>query len=534
MLKQIVLKNFKSYRDQALPLASLTLMIGANASGKSNAIEAFRFLSWLSGGERLSVIQQRIDDSNEILRGRAAHLGYFGAPQFSVGCVLSESDLVADRAEFYLKWKRAKSEQERDMLEWGIPPSYSWNQFDVTLSMRGDNLHIVQEKITSLSQNQPLYAVVKPAAMKFSDIEVEYNNFNEGVEDIPRITCTNQIALMCQLDTHVAFYKSHEEAQSEIPNAVRYLRSFLVNTLFLDPIPSLMRGDSYPDKSLRSNCSNLAGVLYSLWQMETNKKAILSFIRSVPESDVSDLLFFPDRRGLISFELVERKLGGSDFKIDFNKINSNLKSSDNESLNLVFDELEFIPSKDFRGLPESIDSSVNTYWSPVFSSVTTDGTMEMVNRGCPAELLSDGTLRVLAIAAAVLSAPQGSTVVLEEVDNGIHPSRAHHLLTTMKNEAKRRNIRLLLTTHNPALMDALPDDALGDVVFCYRDPQEGDSRLVRLGDLDDYAGLITQGPLGELVTNGIIDRFVKSPVTPEAKKKNALDWLARLQGDDAA
>ena len=77
-------------------------------------------------------------------------------------------------------------------------------------------------------------------------------------------------------------------------------------------------------------------------------------------------------------------------------------------------------------------------------------------------------------------------------------------------------------------MDALPDEALGDVVFCYRDPQEGDSRLVRLSDLDDYAGLITQGPLGELVTNGIVDRFVKSPVTPEAKKQNALDWLARL------
>lgn len=32
MLKQILLKNFKSYRDQALPLAPLTLMIGANAS----------------------------------------------------------------------------------------------------------------------------------------------------------------------------------------------------------------------------------------------------------------------------------------------------------------------------------------------------------------------------------------------------------------------------------------------------------------------------------------------------------------------
>jgi len=518
MLKQILLKNFKSYRDQALPLAPLTLMIGANASGKSNAIEAFRFLSWLSGGERLSVIQQRIDDSNEILRGRTVHLGYFGSLQFSIGCVLSETDLVADRAEFDQRWARAKSGQERDMLEWNIPPSYSWNKFEVTLSMRGDNLHLVQEKITSPSQGKPLYAIVKPAAIKFSDVEIEYNSFNEGDEDIPHIICTNQIALMCQLDTHVAFYKSHEEAQDEIPHAVRYFRSFLINTLFLDPMPSLMRGGSYPDTKLRSNCSNLAGVLYTLWQIDANKESILNFIRSVPESDVSDLLFFPDRRGSVSFELIERKLDNPSFYA----LSNDLSKLD------VFDSISL---RDFMTAPEEVDSAVNIYWEP---GIKIDRTVEMTNRGCPAELLSDGTLRVLAIAAAVLSAPEGSTVVLEEIDNGIHPSRAHHLLTTMQNEAKRRNIRLLLTTHNPALMDALPDEALGDVVFCYRDPREGDSRLVRLSDLPDYVELMVRGTLGDLVTNGIVDRFVKCPTTPEAKKQKALDWLARLQGDEAA
>ncbi len=42
---------------------------------------------------------------------------------------------------------------------------------------------------------------------------------------------------------------------------------------------------------------------------------------------------------------------------------------------------------------------------------------------------------------------------------------------------------------------------------------------MRLSDLNDYPGLVAQGPLGELVTNGIVDRFVKSPVTPEEKNK---------------
>ena len=152
-------------------------------------------------------------------------------------------------------------------------------------------------------------------------------------------------------------------------------------------------------------------------------------------------------------------------------------------------------------------------------------------RSQSAGLLSDGTLRVLAIAAALLSVQEGSTVVIEEVDNGIHPSRARQLLETMQRQAEKRKIRLLLSTHNPALMDALPDNALGDVVFCYRDMNEGDSRLIKLSDLSDYPELILQGKLGGLVTKGIVDRFVKNPVDKEEKKRKALAWLENIKGN---
>lgn len=115
-----------------------------------------------------------------------------------------------------------------------------------------------------------------------------------------------------------------------------------------------------------------------------------------------------------------------------------------------------------------------------------------------------------------------STIVIEEIDNGIHPSRAKCLLETMFYFAEKKKLKLLLSTHNPALMDALPDKALGDVVFTYRDPKEGDSRLVRLSDLDDYVSLVSQGPLGELVTQGIVDRFVKIRFLKMIKKQKAL------------
>ena len=428
MLKRIIIKNFKSYADQALPLAPLTLMIGANASGKSNALEAFRFLSWLSQGQKLTVLKHRVDDSEQVLRGQLKDLAYLDNTEFTLGCQTDDTD---------------------------------WNDFQVSIAIREQELHITQEYIQGNDSKMPLYKIRKAATGLHSDVIVAYNSFSDQQHE-PSIACTDQISLLNQLETPAAF--ASQKSSHVIPKTVKRFQHLLENTLFLDPVPSLMRGDSFPDKKLMGDCSNLSGVLYQLWQQEASRTIIIDFIKSLPEQDISNIEFYQDRRGKVALELVES----------------------------------------FGGIAKK--------WS--------------------VELLSDGTLRVLAIAAALLSAPEGATVVIEEVDNGVHPSRAKQLLQTMREQASLRNIRLLLTTHNPALMDALPDEALADVVFCYRDPTQGDSRLIRLADLQDYAGLVSQGPLGELVTHGIIDRFIKSPVTPEQKKQNALDWLAKMQGDN--
>jgi hypothetical protein len=430
MLKSIDIENFKSYRKQTLPLASLTLIIGANASGKSNALEAFRLLNWISQGQKLSVLKHRLEDSEQTLRGQVNDLAYLDSTSFKLGCQSTDAD---------------------------------WNRFDIELSIRNDELHISQEAISSPRETFPLYRVEQPSTGLGTDMRVAYNNFARGGKK-PQVTCSDQIAVMCQLASSAIFEAGHKKAQVEIPKTSKKFQDLLSDTIFLDPVPSLMRGDSYPAMRLRGDCKNLSGVLYTLWNDPTSHQFIIEFIKSLPEQDVKGIDFFKDSRGRVALELIE-SFGNKERK-----------------------------------------------WS--------------------VELLSDGTLRVLAIAAALLSAPADSTVVIEEVDNGVHPSRARQLLKTIREQATRRNLRLLMSTHNPALMDALPDEALGDVVFCYRDPVDGDSRLVRLSDLANYPGLVSQGPLGELVTNGIVDRFVKSPMTPEARKRHAMDWLARLQDDD--
>ena len=431
----ITIKNFKSYKEATLPLAPLTLLIGANASGKSNAIEAFRFLSWVAGGERLSTLKNRVNDSDKIIRGNVSDLPFRETEQFVLSFSADSSNYESifniRFNEIYFGFEIIETENENFIFT-----------FD---DVADDGIYVSQESLSNnfaIDENKTIFSI------KNSDYSDVFNLSKE--------------LLSFFLKENGSPYKIEK-----IYNDINFLKSLILNAYFFDFVPSQMRYESLSEKDLRSNGQNLAGVLHYLCEKDRhasdNKTKLLNLIKSLPEQNIIDIKFYVDHRERVEFALIEN----------------------------------------FGNTPKEF----------------------------PMDLLSDGTLKVLAIATALLSVSTGSTLVIEEIDNSIHPSRAHDILSLMRQYAEERGLKLLLSTHNPALMDAIPDEALADVVFCYRDPQQGDSRLVRLGDLDDYVGLVVQGSLGDLVKRGIVERFVKHPKTKEEKKKQALDWLNQMQVD---
>ena len=56
MLKQLILENWKSFRYAELPIDPLTVLIGTNASGKSNVVEALEFLQRIVRGEDVEIL----------------------------------------------------------------------------------------------------------------------------------------------------------------------------------------------------------------------------------------------------------------------------------------------------------------------------------------------------------------------------------------------------------------------------------------------------------------------------------------------
>lgn len=88
MLKKIRLKDFKSFVDEEAELAPLTLLVGANASGKSNFLDALRFLQGLSlnltVGEVLNGEESSRPDAWPGLRGRAQEAARIGISEFTI------------------------------------------------------------------------------------------------------------------------------------------------------------------------------------------------------------------------------------------------------------------------------------------------------------------------------------------------------------------------------------------------------------------------------------------------------------------
>ncbi len=151
------------------------------------------------------------------------------------------------------------------------------------------------------------------------------------------------------------------------------------------------------------------------------------------------------------------------------------------------------------------------------------GTGQLIN----AFILSDGTLRTLAVLTALETVAEGSLVIIEEFDNGLHPSRLDILVKAIDECSRRRKLNVLVTTHNPATLNALEPEQLDGVVFCTWNKEKQTSELIKLHDIPRWDELLEKGQLGNLVTRRVVERYL-APNFEENRQKRALELLESL------
>ena len=89
MITSLRLVNFKNFADETLRVGPFTVIVGANASGKSNIRDAFRFLHGIGRGYTLAeIIGGKYGAGGQLewagIRGAMDEIIRFGQPSFSL------------------------------------------------------------------------------------------------------------------------------------------------------------------------------------------------------------------------------------------------------------------------------------------------------------------------------------------------------------------------------------------------------------------------------------------------------------------
>ncbi len=123
-----------------------------------------------------------------------------------------------------------------------------------------------------------------------------------------------------------------------------------------------------------------------------------------------------------------------------------------------------------------------------------------------ARSLSDGTLRFAALAAALFGPQPPGVLLIEEIENGVHPTRLR-LLLEMLQQATQHGPQVIVTTHSPLVLAYLPPELYPHVLFVYR-AEDGDSRIVPLSQVPHLLEVAERRPVDELFATGWLEAAV--------------------------
>lgn len=135
---------------------------------------------------------------------------------------------------------------------------------------------------------------------------------------------------------------------------------------------------------------------------------------------------------------------------------------------------------------------------------------------------SDGTLRFLAILAALLSSDPADFYFFEEIDNGIHPSRLRLLVDLIESQTADGRKQVVTTTHSPELLSMVSDKTFQNTAVVCRRPGTDDAVIRQAADLPNIQDLRKSQGLGRLHASGWMeDAIFFSDGNDEAKAEQS-------------
>lgn len=427
MLTRLHLQDFKNFQAATLPLGPLTLLLGANAAGKSNVRDALRFLHGVARGYTLA------DTSGEKwgeggvlqwrgLRGGTVEAARYGAATFTL------------QAEFTLGNGPAWPQAPVGVYTIAVEPGRNGKPRLVRESLYAgaQMLFDSHPEGNPPSQNDPQRLAVHILA-----------DGHDGKVHVETFSAYQPV--LSQIMERIADRK--DDNAHAVRQGIKTALATFASMRFLDLSLEAMRLPSLPGQTtLGDRGENLSSALQAIYEEPLRRAALINWVRELTPMDVVDFAFPADQTGRVLVSLREE------------------------------------------------DGAETSAYSA-----------------------SDGTLRFLAVLAALLGPDPAHLYFFEEMENGLHPARLHLLIELIEQRTALRDLQIVATTHSPQLLRLLSAESRSNVAFVYRLQGRTDAEIRRLGDLPEAAQrIIAEKDVGNLLGSGWFENIASFMVEDEA------------------
>lgn len=410
MIRRLVVENFKSLRRVDLKLGRFNLLIGANASGKSNFLDALRVLQGIGHG---FAVDEIFDGKPKSATG-AAWSGIRGG---STGaCFAGKPHETANQDA-----RPARTNEEVKIEAYGGKMHLFW-WFSTTLIPRGGRVAREHFRCRILGR-------VRRELDPGYDAESRLRYLSRGPggpPDVPFDATRSAIRRFAGRELQVQ--KEHSDAASSVA-------ALFANVQHVAPDPERLRGysDARLVQRMGDHGENFAALVQTIGQDAEAKDAYLSWLQQLRPEEVDDVGTLSGAVGEPLFMLRE---GGQEF---------------------------------------------------------------------PAPVLSDGTLRFAAIAAAFFQPDMPLLMTMEAMEKGIHASRLRLLVELLRSQAETSGAQVFATTHSPTVLDWLEEDDYKTTFLFRRDDATGESRVRSLADVPHFMDVVRKKPVSELFSEGWLE-----------------------------
>lgn len=402
MITNLRLKGFKSFADiEELELKPLTLLIGANATGKSNLRDAFRVLHGIGLGYSLV----------EIVEGK-----------YGSGGERVWAGIRGGQSELFTRGVESKTPSCSFSITIRDTSNHSWT-YSITINP-GD-LTILDEQMHSPSDErfQPYAFKLKELGSNFIDVTCRQQGRRGKT-----YTFKNSHPVLDQI------YESRG-IDAELVGACAVVTETLAVLRFLEVTPDAVRKYVHPKQAtLGDNGENLSAVVRALGG--TERRALLEWLDELTPQDIRDFHFFENPQGHV-----------------------------------------------LLGVEETGGRVISAY------------------------SMSDGSLRFLALVTLLMLGGSDQTLLLKEIENGIHPTRLDLMVRLLEQFSEKTQI--IASSHSPLVLKYLMESSWPGVLIFKRDEATGNTVVRRLTDLPRLQEAIREDSLEFLMATGWMEEAIE-------------------------